>query len=148
MLKFKLVQRKDMTKGAAEGAKLFYPQLVSNGKVSFERLCEEVAEQSSLTSGDIKNCVDRLIFCLVSHLREGRGVDCGDLGSFRIALRSAGTATEEGYETTTKMRSPSVVYTPGKKLKDMRATGFKFERISKTATTSESGGEEERPGEL
>ena len=38
-----------MTKGAADDSTLMYPQLVSNGRVSFESLCEEVAEQSSLT---------------------------------------------------------------------------------------------------
>ena len=136
MLKFKLVQRKDMSEGALEGAKLYYPQLVSNGRVTFNNLCEEVAEQSSLTSGDIKNSVDRLINCLVRHLKEGRSVDCGDLGSFRVALRSSGVATAEDYDVATQMRTPSVIYTPGKKLKEMRTTDVTYQRV-----TFQTGGE-------
>lgn len=138
MLKYRLIQRKDMSKDASEDAKLYYPQLVNNGKVAFEALCEEVAEQSSLTSGDIKNCMDRLINCLVRHLQEGRTVDCGDMGSFRITIRSAGSINKDDYDATTMMRDPKVVYHPGKKLRDMRSTSVKYERIEPQA--EEGGG--------
>lgn len=130
MIKYKLIQKKDMSEDAAEDAKLYYPQLVLNGRVTFQDLCEEVAEQSSLTSGDIKNCVDRLINCLVRHLKEGRSVDVGDLGSFRISLRSAGTINAEDYDPTLQMRPPKVIYNPGKKLREMRETNVQFERIT------------------
>ena len=140
MIKFKLIQKKDMSEGAGPDAKLYYPQLVQNGKVSFEALCDEVAEQSSLTSGDIKNCMDRLINCLVRHLQEGRSVDCGDLGTFRINLRSSGTITQEAYDPTTMMREPGIQYYLGKKLREMRATKLQFERITVKEEEEETGG--------
>ncbi len=130
MLRYKLVPRKDMTKGALAEAKLYYPQVVNQGRVSFDSLCEEVAEQSSLTSGDIKNCMDRLIGCLVRHLKEGRSVDCGDLGSFRINIRSTGADTPEAYDPATMMRKPGVQYFAGKKLRDMKATDITYERFT------------------
>lgn len=130
MLRYKLVQRKDMSKGALEGSKLYYPQVINRGRVSFDSLCEEVAEQSSLTSGDIKNCMDRLINCLVRHLKEGRSVDCGDLGSFRINIRSTGADTPETYDAATMMRKPSIQYYLGKKLRDMQDTGVQYERYT------------------
>jgi predicted histone-like DNA-binding protein len=119
-----------MSKGALEGSKLYYPQVINQGRVSFDSLCEEVAEQSSLTSGDIKNCMDRLINCLVRHLKEGRSVDCGDLGSFRINIRSTGADTPEAYDAATMMRKPSVQYYLGKKLRDMQDTGVQYERYT------------------
>ena len=130
MLRYKLVQRKDMSKGALEGSKLYYPQVINLGRVSFDSLCEEVAEQSSLTSGDIKNCMDRLINCLVRHLKEGRSVDSGDLGSFRINIRSTGADTPETYDAATMMRKPSIQYYLGKKLRDMQDTGVQYERYT------------------
>lgn len=130
MLRYKLVQRKDMSKGALEGSKLYYPQVINLGRVSFDSLCEEVAEQSSLTSGDIKNCMDRLVNCLVRHLKEGRSVDCGDLGSFRINIRSTGAGTPETYDAATMMRKPSIQYYLGKKLRDMQDTGVQYERYT------------------
>ena len=130
MLRYKLVQRKDMTKGALEGSKLYYPQVVNQGRVSFDSLCEEVAEQSALTSGDIKSCMDRLVNCLVRHLKEGRSVDCGDLGSFRINIRSTGADTPETYDAATRMRKPSIQYYLGKRLRDMQDTGVQYERYT------------------
>lgn len=35
MLRYKLVQRKDMSKGALAEAKLYYPQVINLGRVSF-----------------------------------------------------------------------------------------------------------------
>jgi predicted histone-like DNA-binding protein len=119
-----------MSKGALEGSKLYYPQVINLGRVSFDSLCEEVAEQSSLTSGDIKNCMDRLVNCLVRHLKEGRSVDCGDLGSFRINIRSSGADTPETYDAATMMRKPSIQYYLGKKLRDMQDTGVQYERYT------------------
>ena len=136
MLRYKLVQRKDMSKGALEDAKLYYPQVINQGRVSFDSLCEEVAEQSSLTSGDIKNCMDRLINCLVRHLKEGRSVDCGDLGSFRINIRSTGADTPDAYDAATMMRKPSIQYYLGKKLRDMQDTGVQYERYAPPRTSS------------
>ena len=149
-VKYKLVARKNMSKDAEPDAKLYYPSLVSNGRVSFDALCDEVSEQSSLTSGDVKNCMDRLVFCAAHHLKEGRSVDMGDLGGLRLALRSVGTETTEEYDATQQMRAPSVVFTPGKKLREMRLTGMSYERQTATDSGSQttpggsgSGGEEE-----
>lgn len=144
MLKFKLIEKKDMSKDAEADDKLYYPQLVSNGRVTFESLCDEVAEQSSLTSGDIKNCVDRLVNCLARHLQEGRSVDVGDLGSFRINIRSKGAKSIKEYDTETMMRAPSVQYFIGKKLREMRDTKVHYERI--TATEDEEPEEDEPQG--
>ena len=115
MLKFKLIEKKDMSKDAGDGAKLFYPQLVSNGRVSFDSLCDEVAEQSSLTSGDIKNCMDRLINCLVRHLQEGRSVDCGDLGSLTASCDTCRRG--EAWIAATSARSALPCAPPGHKVR-------------------------------
>ena len=139
-IKYRLIAKKDMSKDAEPDAKLFYPQLVSNGRVSFESLCDEVAEQSALTSGDIKSCMDRIVFCAANHLKEGRSVDMGDLGSLRLSLRSSGTATEEDYDPTQQMRTPSVIFTPGKKLKKMRLTDMAYERQTEADATDDGSG--------
>ena len=129
-LKYELVQRKDMSEGAGPDAKLYYPQLVGNGEVSFDDLCEQIAEESALTSADVKGVMDRLVRVLSRNLKEGRKVDCGELGSFRITVRSTGSITKEQYDANTMMRLPKVVFNIGKKLRDMRETKITFERIT------------------
>ena len=135
-VKFRLVQKKNMKKGAAMDSKLYYPVLVGNGTVSFSDLCDEVAEQSSLTSGDVKHCVDRLIYAISNHLSNGRTVDAGDIGRFRVSLRSSGAETVETYSVANNMRQPRVIYTPGKRLKGTQ-TSATFSRVVMTQTTVE-----------
>lgn len=143
MLRFKFVKRKDLSENAAEDATMFYPQLVSNGRVSFEDLCDQVAEESALTSADVKACVDRLVKCLSTNLKEGRSVDCGDLGSFRINIRSKGVKNVEEYDPETMMRAPGVQYYPGKKLREMRKVDVRFERVT---TPTEEPEDDEQQG--
>ena len=136
MLKYRLVERKNLSKDAEPDSKLFYPVLDSNGRVSFDDLCSEIAEQGSLTSGDVKNCVDRLIRNTAWHLKEGRSVDMGDIGSFWLALRSSGAATAEDYDPKQLMRQAKVVYRPGKKLREVQES-LQFERVASTTDDEE-----------
>lgn len=74
--KYKLVKRRDFTKGAPEGATKIYAQLVNNGTVGFEELCEGIAEETALTSADVKACLDLPqmsaghIQCLIINIQE------------------------------------------------------------------------------
>lgn len=142
MLKFKLIEKKDLSKGAAEDDKLFYPQLVGNGRVSFDAFCDDVAEESALTSADVKACMDRVVHSLVKHLREGRTVDLGDMGTFGVSLRSSGAKSAEAYDPETMMREPSIIYYPAKDLKKMRKVDVRFERI--TTPTDEPEDDEQQ----
>ena len=66
-ISYTLVQRKDMSKGALEDAKLYYAQAVSTRRVNFDDLCDEIAETCTLTSADIKAVLDRVIWGMVTH---------------------------------------------------------------------------------
>ena len=114
-IKFKLIQKNDM-----KGGKKFYPLVINNGSVGFSKLCAEIAEQSSLTEGDVKNCLDRLSFVLASHLSDGQNVSLGDLGSFGIVAKGDGKETEEAFNTGRDMRRPSVRYFPGKRIREVQ----------------------------
>lgn len=134
-IRYKLVQRKDFSKGALEDAKLYYPQLLNNGNISFDEVCEAVAEQTALTRADVKACLDRLAYIISTNLKAGRSVNLGDLGSFRVALSSSGASTPEEYDASTMMRPMKVVYTAGKSIQEIRSKAT-FDRIK----TEETGG--------
>lgn len=122
-IKFKLIQKRDM-----KGGKKYYPQVITNGNVTFTKLCQEIAEQSSLTDGDVKNCLDRLSYVLASHLSDGQNVSLGDLGSFGILAKGNGAASEADFKTTRDMRRPSVRYYPGKRIRDVQETAT-YQRV-------------------
>ena len=84
-----------------------------------------------LNAGDVQNLL---------------GVGLGgvaDIADTPISLVSAGAADEASYDASTMMRAPSVVYTPGKKLKEVRTTGLAYSRV---APGGEAAGEEGSPG--
>lgn len=122
-IKFKLIQKSDM-----KGGKKFYPQVINNGGVTFTKLCAEIAEQSSLTEGDVKNCLDRLSYVLASHLSDGQNVSLGDLGSFGILAKGDGAETVEAFRTNRDMRRPSVRYFPGKRIREVQDTAT-YQRV-------------------
>lgn len=149
-MRYKLVQRKDFTRGAEPDAKKYYAQIVSNGTVSFDEFCEDVAEETALTSADVKSCIDRMTRQLAKHLREGRTVQLGELGTMRASVASTGSDTVDGFDASKMMKKPTFSFMPGKRLQEAREKVL-YERISDSGTTSTGGSteeEEERPGGL
>ncbi len=145
-IKFKLVERKDWTKDAAEGSTRYYAQPVGGGIVSFEELCESISEETALTSADVKSCFDRGSRLLARHLKEGRCVRMGEIGTFYPTVGSRGAKTEEEFQVSTMMKRPGVKYIPGKLVKDILGK-ISFERVKPSAALPPTD-EEERPGEL
>ena len=133
-IRYKLIARPDFRKDAEKGSKLYYAQGLSNGDVSFDELCESIAEESALSSADVKGCLDRMTRLLTANLREGRNVQLGDLGSFRLSIASSGAADEDSFSTAL-MKKPRVIFTPGKRLQDMRED-VQYSRVKTTTTTS------------
>ncbi|WP_455640477.1 HU family DNA-binding protein [Parabacteroides sp.] len=138
-IKYKLVQRKDFSKDAPKDGKKYFAQAVNNETVSFDEFCESVAEESALTSGDVKSFMDRMTKTLRRHLKEGRNVQMGELGSFRMAAGSKGADTIEEFNAATMMKKPSLVFTAGKALQEIRSQ-ITFERVK---DKNEGGGSNE-----
>lgn len=146
--KYKLVKRRDFSKDAPKDATKYYAQLVNNGTVSFDELCESIAEETALTSADVKSCFDRFPRIVSRHLKEGRTVQAGELGTFRPVVGSKGADTESAFDAATMMKKPSISFIPGKVMQAVRGA-MTFTRVKKDeAEAGGGGGEDDRPGEL
>lgn len=66
-----------------EGKKLFYPRVVLTGNVDTEQVAKEIAELSSLSTGDSKNVIDNLVTVMTRHLQSSESVTLDGLGTFR-----------------------------------------------------------------
>lgn len=140
--RFKLIWRKNLGKDKQTVPGLYYAQAVSNGFVTFDELCDDIAEQCSLTSADVKAMLDRMNVSLDKHLKAGRIVQFGEIGNFRLSLGSSGSKKEETFNVS-QIRTPKIVFTPGSKLRDTRSLTT-FERVS----SSKEPIEDERPEEV
>lgn len=120
-LKYKLVLRKDMSPKAAAGSKLFYAQSTATRVMDFEEICDEAADSSTLSSGDLKLGVDRITKILVKSLKKGEVVHMGELGNFQLVVSSTGSETEKDF-TTANIRRARLRFRPGAKLRYLMET--------------------------
>lgn len=141
--KYKLVERRDFSKDAPEGSKKTYAQLTNNGTVSFDELCKDIAEETAQTTADVKSCVDRFAHHVSKHIKEGRLVQAGELGSFMLAVGSTGAESADKFNAATMMKKPKVQFNPGRLLQEARSQ-VTFERVGEKKDKP-SGGEDDRP---
>lgn len=142
---YKLVQRRDMHKGATAGTKLYYAQAKSTGTSGMERLCSMISERSTVSSADVKAVIDSLIYVMKLEMSDGKIVQLGEFGNFRITFGSEGTKEVKDFNAT-KIRRPKYTFAPGKALRS-QAKDLQFKRVT-VEKEVEDGPESERPDEI
>ncbi|MBQ8501345.1 MAG: HU family DNA-binding protein [Bacteroides sp.] len=128
-----------------EGKKLFHPQVVTTGTVTLDQLAKEVAELSSLSTGDVKNSIDNLIVVMTRHLHSSESVLLDGLGSFALSLRSTGKGVETADEVTAQNSRVKTTFRPTSTRNSDRTvatrsliTGASFVKLDAGTTTSSS----------
>lgn len=128
MLRYKLVQKKNFTKGAEADSKLFYAMSQSSGRMEHEALVDAISTMSSASRGDIGLILDSLLLVMRQQLTTGFSVRLRGLGLFRITLGSTGTETEKEF-TVANIKRPRIVFRPDPLLDKIR-DGNKFENVT------------------
>ncbi|WP_025843338.1 HU family DNA-binding protein [Porphyromonas gingivicanis] len=131
MIKIKAVERKaSFVKGS--GKTLWYPAIHLHSDVKFEEFIELVADETTISSADIKAVFDRTSKVLIRLLQEGKSVDCGDMGTYRpsiTAKKGSGVESPDkvGIDLVDKAK---VIYTPRVKVK-VALKGVRLERADR-----------------
>lgn len=112
-LKVKPVSRKNPLK--PNDPPLFYLNAVSKGKVTLDDICKRVAHASTLSRGDLYNAILGVVDEMIFDLTDGKIVELGKLGTFRMTVNSTGVPE------LTKVSSNQVIkvnirYRPGSEL--------------------------------
>ena len=76
------------------GKRLFYPRVILTGRVGTNQIAREIAELSSLTTGDVKNVIDNLVTVVSRHLQASESVSLDGFGSFRLTLNTLNGGVE------------------------------------------------------
>lgn len=146
-LNFHVVKRPDMHKDAVKGAQLYYGQVRSSKKLSFQKLCDMIAMRSTAFIGDVMLVVEGLLSVMQERLEEGDIIQMGRLGNFRMVAGSTGAATEDDFNAS-MFKDARIVYVPGTMLKDIRknATFEEIKPIKNPDAKNDGGsGEDDRP---
>ncbi|WP_455637630.1 HU family DNA-binding protein [Parabacteroides sp.] len=143
-VKYRLVQRKDMSKDAPAGSKLYYAVSSSTGMCDTDQMCKIIADRSAATPGDVKLVLDGICHVLEDKLPDGQTIQVGDLGYFQAILGSKGAATEKDFSANLIKRR-RILFRPGKLLVQL-SQNLKTERYGTgSTTTTPPAGEDDRP---
>jgi len=117
-LKYRLVERKDFSKGAQEDDKLFYGQVSASDRIKFHEICETLSVASTLSYPDVSCIIKALILVIKNELLHGNSVHLGAIGNLRIMASSDG-ATRPDLFHHSMFKRPRIVYSPGVMLRDV-----------------------------
>ncbi|MCD8177684.1 MAG: hypothetical protein LUE98_09740 [Tannerellaceae bacterium] len=117
-LKYRLVERKDFSKGAQEDDKLFYGQVSANDRIKFQELCETLSVASTLSYPDVSCILKALILVIKNELLHGNSVHLGAIGNLRMMASSEGAPLPNMFHPS-MFKRPRIVYTPGVMLRDV-----------------------------
>ena len=82
------VKSRLMKIGKHKGKTMYFAQVDKPKVIEYEDVIKDIAEMSSLTTGDVRNAIDRLAYYLQRELTEGNTVKLGQIGTFRVAVPS------------------------------------------------------------
>ena len=108
------------------GEKKFYANPVMDGELTLAGLTKAIEKICTVSGADIRAVLYALVDVAVDSLADGTIVRLGDLGSLRVTLSSEGKATEKEVKADC-IKSTSVIFTPGTRIKEMLSAA-KFEK--------------------
>lgn len=107
-------------------ASIFYAREVSGTPVTLKQVCKRIVDLTSLSSADVKSCIDALQHVVIDEITRGNSVRLGDLGSFRPTISSASVSDAKQWNTTL-IRGVRVRFTSSVTIKEA-LQGVSFER--------------------
>ena len=113
---YKLI-KKCIGKFGAGKTEKYYAIVSHSGTFDLDAVCEAVENRSHLNSAAVKSILDSFCYIIRRELQEGRIVQLGELGSFRLSLSSDGVDNPDEFIANRNIRSSSLIFCPGKKIK-------------------------------
>jgi predicted histone-like DNA-binding protein len=154
---YKLIVRKvSDLKGGAKKDKVFAIAKY-NGSTDIYAISKMIEARSAISSADVKAVIDNLNFVLEMELAAGRIVYLGELGTFRLTLRSTGAETKEKFSNA-NVKKARLHFTPGTVLRKACQTAsfssLESKQKAEGGTTGDTtggntgGGTDEKPSGL
>jgi len=99
---------------------LYYLQARMLGVISTSELTEEIALATSLTRGDVSNCIKSFLDCIPKYLKMGYSVNLEEFCHLRLTIHGEGSETPADVHPS-KVKEFRVRFTPSVNLKRMIA---------------------------
>lgn len=73
----------------------YYPQIAPTTPMTLAQIVKRIEKRSTVSSADVKAVLDALQYEVIEALQNGNSVRLGDLGSFRLSIKSEGSTSSE-----------------------------------------------------
>ena len=118
-MKFKSITKRNPQD--MEAPNKFYASPVYDGRVDLDELAWFAAKQSTVSKADCYAVLIALVDLVTYHLSQGKIVQLGELGNFRMSVSSEGQDLEENL-TTSAIKRAKVLFSPGAEIRAMLKT--------------------------
>ena len=132
-IKFNVIER-GQPGVAGGGTKKYYASAKMSGEVDIDQLTSSIEKISTVSGADIRAVLYALVDVAADSLADSNIVRLGDLGTLRVSISSDGLETPEEVNSSA-IRRNKVLFTPGKKLKQMQKL-LTYEKIKSTTIAS------------
>ena len=117
---YTLMARKNLLK--PDETPKYYAVARSGRKVTVKEVCKRISERSSYSKGELEGCIGEFLLEIVNVLEEGNIVQMGDLGNFRMSIKT-GTPTDTAKEFKAScIDKGKVLFYPGSDLRKLCKT--------------------------
>lgn len=90
-----------------------YGKVVTTKTMTYNQLCKHMSEHNSVYGEDVCTGVAiKLQNCILKQLLEGKKVQFGELGTFYLAVKTAGKESEEDFNLGTDIKGLYLRFTP------------------------------------
>ena len=94
---------------------LYYGRVVTTSTMTYQELCKHMSEHNSVYGEDVCSGVAiKLQNCILEQLLEGKKVQFGELGTFYLATKSKGAASEEDFSVGSHIKGLYLRFSPSR----------------------------------
>jgi len=124
-VKYHVVARKNPRDPEAPAK--YYPVLNSTGRTNQRGLAQRGSQMSTLNAADLAAAIEIMLTVIPEELLDGKIVDLGDFGTFRLTIKAKGSDSE-GEVSSNNVERLSVIFSPGPEFK-LALTRTKYEKL-------------------
>lgn len=124
-VKFSVTPRKDPRDQNSQPK--YYATVRSNGRIDTHGVARDINKMSTVSSVDTAAVLEAFMNVVPDQLADGKIVELGDFGTFRVSVSSEGAEMPEDV-TTRSITDVRVLFQPGKRFKKL-INSTEFEKI-------------------
>ena len=124
-VKFSVTPRKDPRDQNSQPK--YYATVRSNGRIDTHGVARDINKMSTVSSVDTAAVLEAFMNVVPDQLADGKIVELGDFGTFRVSVSSEGAEMPEAV-TTRSITDVRILFQPGKRFRKL-INSTEFEKI-------------------